>query len=229
MAVAFDTKFQDGSASETATFSFTSNAPGSGVSGSVGVNTNRGLIGFAALTGAITTPAMTWNTVAMTAIGTGIATVLGLIVYVFGLKGDANVATGAKTLAFTWDAGAFGISLGAVSLYNVDGTTGWQNFTTNTGLLSPTTINVPLTAGNMVVAHSCDDNSSSATIATGTEDYQERDLNGNYLAGHNAASGTVAWTLGTGVSWSMAGIEVIAAAVAAGDETLQSRRMLSVP
>lgn len=223
MAVTFDAHFQDGASAGATSFSFTSNAPASGVAGTVGSNSNRVLIG--SLRGHSTKilmdsgagVAMTWDGVAMTALG-GIETPsIGNTIYLFGLIAPA---TGNKVLAASWGVGASGIdvSVGAVSVFSADQTTGWQNFTTNTGTSTTATVAVTSANGNMIVGGETDNDASSGSITAGTEDWQERDLSGNDMAAHNASSGastSVTWTLGSSVAWALAGIDVIAAGAAA--------------
>lgn len=214
MAVAFDTAFEQGVAADASPFSFVSNA--GTVAGSIGNNSNRVLIGIVGFDDSVTvstaaglTPVtMTWGGVSMTAIGAGLDTPGGFSVFLFGLIAPA---IGAQTLNVAWSVDSNSLALGGISVYNADQTTGWQNATTNTGTSTSATIAVPFSTGNAVVVGRTDDNGSSAVIAAGTQDWDERSLNGNYGGAHNLSSGTVTWTLGSSVGWAMAGVEVIAA------------------
>lgn len=212
MAAALDSAFQKGAAAQTSPFAFASNA--GDVTGTVG-GSNRVLIAAVAFDqAAISAVAVTWNGVAMTSIGT-ITTPAGRNIFIFGLIAPA---TGNQTISASWTGGASDISLGAVSIKDADQATGWQNFTTNTGTSTLATDAVTSASGNLVVVGRADDNASSATIAAGTQDWDERDLNGNYGGGHIAsvgASATVTWTLGSSVGWAMAGVDVIAFAAGA--------------
>lgn len=220
--VSFDSKFQDGASGELTPFAFTSNAPASGVSGTVGNNANRVLIAFfraRANSISIGTVAMTWNGVAMTQIGSNFDEPgSNDVICMFGL---INPAVGNLVLSATWTGTptpAPDVSIGAISLFGADQTTGWQNATTNT-VGSPSTgptITINSADGNMVVAGRTDDNSGGPhTVTAGTLDWDESDLNGNDGGAHRASVGattTITWSLGNSQAWAMIGVDVIAAA-----------------
>lgn len=168
MAVTFDAKFEKGATGQTSPFSFVSNA--GTVTGSVGANSNRVLIGYVAFRGITSSAvAMTWNGVSMTAIsGASLTAVAGSMdLYLFGLIAPA---TGAQTLSVSWTGGSSApVVLGAISLYNADQTTGWQNGGTDTNTGTSVSGTVSSANGNMAVAGLCDNNATSATITAGTD------------------------------------------------------------
>jgi hypothetical protein len=214
MAVAFDTKFEKGGASQASPFSFVSNA--GTVAGSIGANSNRVLIvvvQFATSVPSVT--AVTWNSVSMSLIANTTITQPGAGTKTTRLYGLIAPATGAQTIAVTWTGGAETIVVGGVSLYDADQSTGWQNGTTATGTDTAATITVTSANGNLVVGARSDQNATTATIANGTQDWDERNFDGNYGGVHRASttgSTVMGWTLGTSVDWGMAGVDVIAAA-----------------
>lgn len=207
MAVTFDARFEKGVAGQTSPFSFLSSAGDE--TGSVGANSDRILIGVLSTQGNHTAAAMTWGGVSMTQIGTTVT--IGLCTSMFGLIAPA---TGAQTLSASWSGGSRDTCLGAISVYDADQSTGWQNNGTNTATSVSPSGTVTTAADNMVIAFVSDDNSSSATITSGTEAWQERALNGNHLAGYKPSTGsseTISWTLGTSVAWLLFKVDVIAA------------------
>lgn len=208
-ATTFDAHFEKGASAQTSPFSYVSNA--GTVTGTV-AGSERVLIGCLTSTNSVATMAattMTWNSVSMTAIGSFDATGgIGMSIFLFGLIAPA---TGNQTLAATWGGGAADVSLGAVSYTGVDQTTAWSDFTTNSGTSTSATVVVNTAASDMIFACRADSNATTATIATGTLDWDERTLNGNYGAGRNTAVGattTVTWTLGSSVYWATAGARV---------------------
>lgn len=211
MAVTFDAKFEKALADTASPMSFVSTS--GTVTGSVGNQANRvliGIVGFSVNVAGIAAVAMTWNSVAMTAIASADAGTKS--VHLFGLIAPT---IGAQTLAVTWAAGTHDVVLGAVSVYNAHQTTGWQNNTSATGTSTSASVTITSASGNMAVAGLIDNNASSAVIAAGTKDWDERSLDSNYGGGHNASvssSTAVTWTLGTSVLWRVIGLDVIAAA-----------------
>lgn len=220
MAVTFDAHFEKGRITGASPFNFVSDA--GTVAGSVGSNSNRVLIGVACFFTTLAnvgTVSMTWDGVSMPQIGVGLD-VAGIIsVFLFGRIAPN---TGAKTIQVSWT-GSEATNpqiLGAVSVYNADQATGWNNNITNTGTSTAMTVTVTTTNGDMAIAGAADNNSAgSAPINHGTQDWQDRAFNGNYYGGRNPAVGAstqIDWTLGTSVQWGIAGVNVLQAAVAAG-------------
>jgi hypothetical protein len=206
-AVSLDTKFEKGGNSASP-FSYVSNA--GTVAGSVGANSNRCLIGYAGFrTITPTSIAMTWAGTSMTQIGTTLSDGTDSIA-LFGLIAPA---TGAQTLSVSWTGGTSNpVVLGAVSLFNCDQTTGWQNNTSATGTGTSASITITTTSGDMAIAGHVNNNATGTSIATGTSDWTETAFNGNYAQAHNAASGAstaVAWTLGSSVAWANIGVDVM--------------------
>lgn len=219
MAVTFDTRFEKG-ANQASPFSFVSNA--GTVTGSVGANSNRVLIGFLALRGiAASTATMTWNSVAMTQIG-AVFNDGNTDMYLFGLIAPA---TGAQTLASTWTGGSGSpVVMGAVSLYNADQTTGWQNNGSDTATGTNASSAVTSASGNMVVVGHANNNASSfdaTDLTAGTSAWVDSAFDGNYAMAYRASSGvstTVTWTLESSVIWANLKVDVIAAG--GGAETI---------
>jgi hypothetical protein len=211
-AVTFDCKFEKGASSaQTSPFSFVSNA--GTVTCTPAATSNRVLIGYVAFRSiASSSVAMTWNSVPMTAIGSLSNTAGGNFdVYLFGL---INPASGAQTLSVSWTGGAAITILGGWMLSDADQATGWQNFTSNAATsTSMSSGAVTSASGNMVIAGTADNDASSASISSGTSDWDERAFTGNYEGGHIASSGasaTVSWTLGSNVAWGVIATDVIA-------------------
>lgn len=207
-AVTFDSTFEKG-ANSASPFSFVSNA--GTVAGSVGANSNRVLIAYLALRGvAASTATMTWNGVAMTQIGT-VQNDGNTDAYLFGLIAPA---TGAQTLAATWTGGAAGpVVLGAVSVYDADQTTGWQNNGTDSGTGSPASSVVTSANGNMAIAGHANNNGASTAISAGTSAWNELAFDGNYAMGYRASTGastTITWTFTGSVVWLNLKVDVIA-------------------
>lgn len=216
MAVTFDARFHQKFSLKSSPASFTSNA--GTTTGSVGANSNRVLIGFAHFNDTVAnmgTVSMTWAGNAMTAIGSGANTGGGQSVFMFGLKTDASVTTGAQTLSCSWTGGTTPDTVvGAISFFNCDTTTGWQNAGSDTGSGTSASSAVTSANGNMAVVAHANNNASSTTISAGTAGYTETSLNGNYASGYQASTGassTVTWTLGSSVGWANVKADVIAA------------------
>lgn len=209
-AVAFDSsqgRFEKGASSQASPFSFVSNA--GSTSGTVGSNSNRALFAIVAFrsTG-YTVTAVTWNGVAMTQIGSKLAAGGGEI----NLFGLINPATGNQTLSATWTGGSATVTLGAVSLYNVNQTTAWQNNGTDTGTGTSASSTVTSANGNAVVVGHLNDNATTTGITTGNSNWIETALDGNYAQAYNLSttgSTVVAWTLGTSVAWGNIKCDVI--------------------
>jgi hypothetical protein len=223
MAVSFDSKFEKGFGGASSPISYVSNA--GTVTGTVGSGSNRVLI--ATLMGASdrSAEAVTWNGVSMTLISRQtVAT--GAAINVFGLK---NPASGNQTLAASWTGGSAGDTvLGAASFADVDQTTAWQNVGTDTATSTSASSVVTTASGNMAVAVHFNDNASSTAISSGTSDWVEGALNGNYAMGHKAsASGseTITWTLGSSVLWRNIKLDLLAASGGGGGTT--TRRSLT--
>lgn len=210
MAVTFDSKFEKGASNQASPFSFVSNA--GTVAGTIGSNSSRVLIvvlGFR-VTG-LTSVAASWDGVSMTAIGDVTAPSSTGRTYMFGL---INPSTGNKTLLASWAGAASDVSLGGISVYNADQSTGWSNFNSATATSATMSVSITTASGDMAVGGAFDNNSSSATITAGTSDWNERALDGNYQGAHNAASGSSAalsWTLGSSKAWGAAGVRVLQA------------------
>lgn len=80
------------------------------------------------------------------------------------------------------------------SLFNVDQTTPLDGYVSGANVVTLTTT---LSSGGLILAH-VGANTNPGVIITGTEDYNDA-FNEFWKTGHNAASGTVAWTTsGTG-------------------------------
>jgi hypothetical protein len=209
-AVTFDSKFEKGSNGSTSPFAFVSNA--GTVTGTVGSNSNRVLIGYIAFRGITSSAvAMTWNSVSMTLIGSSSNTAGGQYdVYFFGLIAPA---TGNQTLSGSWTGGSSVVAMGAVSVYDADQSTGWQNFGSDSGTGSPASSVVTSANGNMAIAAHVNDNGASTAIANGTSAWSEGALDGNYAMGYQVSSGsstTVGWTFTGAVGWGNLKVDVIA-------------------
>jgi hypothetical protein len=203
--VAFDSKFEKGSTTQTTPFSFVSNA--GTVTGTVGNNTNRCLIGHVVFRSLSPTGVgMSWNGTNMTAI-----TNQGGTNFLFGLL---NPDTGNLTLTVTWTGGAAPVIVaGGLSFYHVNQTTGWQNAGTDIGTGTSASSTVTTATDNMVAVGHLNNNASSTTIvAPSTSDWVEGALDGNYAAGHRASTNTsmvVSWTLGNSQQWSNVKVDLI--------------------
>jgi hypothetical protein len=213
-AVAFDSKFEKGANSQASPFSFVSNA--GTVTGTVGNNANRVLIGYVAFRTLVTEPsavAMTWNSVSMTQIGSKVN--FGGSPYAIWVFGLIAPATGAQTISTSWTGGNVdSVALGAVSLYNGDQTTGWQNSGSDTGTSTAPSSSVTTANGNAVVVCHGNDNASSTVINQGTSAWIEGALNGNYAMAYKLSTTTpetVSWTLGSSVAWGNFKVDVIKA------------------
>jgi hypothetical protein len=208
-AVTADSKFEKGvSGGQASPFSFVSTS--GTVAGSVGSNTNRCLFGVVEFQDNNPgTVAMTWDSVSMTQLTSD--TVGGVLsVFLFGLKGDTNVHTGAKTLSVSWTSGTTAtVYLGAKSVYNCDGTTGWHNTTTANGTSTAPSITITLGAGDMAIAGHGNNNATSTAINSGTSDWIDTSFNTNAAQANNT-SGTISWTLGSSVAWDIVGTAALA-------------------
>jgi len=197
--VAFDVAFEKGSGSATSPFSYVSNA--GTVSGSIGANANRVLIAYCVFrTITPSAVAITWNSVSMTQITT--VANGSYTLYIFGLIAPS---TGAQTISCSWSGGGpTAFVLGAVSAYNVNQTTAWQNSGNDSGTGTSASSSVTTAAGNMVVVAHQNDNATGTTPNAGTSAWTETSLNGNYAMSYKASSTTpetVSWTLGSSVAW----------------------------
>ena len=228
MAVTFDSQFEKGATGQASPFAYASNA--GTVTGTVGANSNRVLIGYIGFRGLSSSGVgMTWDGVAMSAIAS--ASLTGLAgaydIYLFGLIAPN---TGNLTLSATWSGGsASPVVLGAISVYNADQSTGWQNGGSDTATGTSASSAVTSANGNMAIVGHLNDNASSTTINTGTSAFTETAFNGNYAMGYSASSGastTIAWTLGSSVVWGNVKVDVIAAA--AGGASPSSQALLTM-
>jgi hypothetical protein len=210
-AVTFDCKFEKGASGQTSPFAFASSA--GTVTCTPAATSNRVLIAVLALRGVSSSAVgVTWNGVSMTSIGSASNTAGGQFdLYMFGL---INPASGSQTISASWTGGSATAVLAAWMLSDADQTTGWQNFAANSGAsTSMTSGAITSTSGNMVVSGTADNDASSASITSGTSDWNERAFTGNYNGGHIASSGasaTVTWTLGSSVDWGVLSTDVIA-------------------
>lgn len=215
MSVAFDARFEEHSAGQASPFSFTSGSASN--PGSVGANSNRVLIAVVGLSNISTTAiAVTWNGVTMTQIGTTLANTAVGCIAMFGLIAPA---TGSHALAATWTGGAADISLGAISVFNADQVTGWQNTGSDTANSTSASSAVTTVSGNMGVVGHVNDNASSTTPSAGTSAWNEGALNGNYAASYLASvstTDTITWTLGTSVEWHNIKADIIVASAGGG-------------
>ena len=214
MAVAFDSTFQLGALA----------ASPRTVSGTVGSASNRVLIGFVRIRLSVAgtgTIAMTWNAVSMTPIGSLNEPNSIDSVHVFGLK---NPASGTFTLSFTHTGGgSHDTTVGAIAVSGADQTTGWQNYTTNTGTTTGPTLTITSANGNFIAAIKSDNNGAAPhNVTAGTLAWSELDLNGNDGGAYRpstGASNTITWSMGGSADWAMAGVDIIAAA--AGGTVIQ--------
>lgn len=211
--VAFDVAFEKGASSQPSTFSFVSNA--GTTSGSIAANSNRVLIaavGFKGITSSAV--AITWNSVGMTAIGSKLTIASTYDLYLFGL---INPASGAQTILASWTGGtATSVWLGALSLYNVNQTTAWQNNGTdnNTGTTASST--VTSANNNMGVVFHLNDNATTTTwhSGSGTQGWIDTNLDGNTTMGYKASTGAsvaLQVDLGSSKAWGHQKVDIIAA------------------
>lgn len=212
MAVTFDSSFEQAATGQASPFAFASNA--GTVTGTVGANSNRVLIGYVAFRGIATSSVtMTWNGATMTPIsGASLNSVASAFdIYLFGL---INPDTGNQTLSTSWTGGsASPVVLGAISLYDADQATGWQNGGSDTGTGTSASSVVTSANGNMAIVGHVNNDASSTDIATGTETWAEESFSGNYAMGYNPSSGastTIGWSLGLSVVWGNVKVDVIA-------------------
>jgi hypothetical protein len=207
MAVTFDSAFEKGASSTTSPFSYVSNA--GTVTGAVGANSNRVLIAMVEMNLSATALAVTWNGVSMSSLGTPIATSVGQVA-LFGLIAPA---TGAQTISVSWTGGAMDCVLGAISLYDADQTSPFQNYQTDSATGTAVSSTVTSANGNMVVAGRFDDNATTWTQVNGTQAWDERAFNGNQGGAYRASSGAstvISGTLGSSVQWAQAAVDVLA-------------------
>lgn len=230
MSALIDCVFEKGFGSQASPASFTPSAGTVSASG-IGANSNRVLI--VQLSGNLaggSAFAVTWNGVAMTQIA-GPVSAAAFEVYLFALKGDANIATGNQALAVSWTGAALDITLGAFSIYNADQTTGWQNVATATGTSTAPSLAVSSANGNLAVVAGSNNNGAAPTIAAGNSAWIELALNGNYFAGYLASTTgttTITWTTDS-VAWAVAGVDVIAFSGGAASSLVTSRSSIPVP
>jgi len=181
----------------------------------IGSNSNRcliGVAGFNAVQSTMGTVTVTWDVTGTPQTMTQIAAVdtgtFGSI-YIFGLK---NPTSGNLDYSVSWTGGnTVDASLGGISLYNCDQTTGWNNSGSDTGTGTNAASSVTTTSGDMAVVGHINQNATTTTINAGTSAYTETNMNGNYAAGYQASSGSsanVSWTLGTSVAWANAKVNV---------------------
>lgn len=180
-------------------------------------NANRVAVGVLFASHPLGTTAATFAGNAMTSLGT-VSDASGRVVQMYALKGDANIPTGSQTFSVTYTGTPSVAGVGVWVFDGADQTTGWQNFAT-AGPTTDTAATITITSanGNMACAAEIDDNASGRTINGGTSDWEETAFDGNYLGSHRASvsgSTQLGWTLGSSVSWAMAGVDVIAATAA---------------
>ena len=208
MAVAFDSSFENyfpGHGFSPASFG---SDVGNAQAGSVGANSNRALfaiVGVNATKATMGTVTATWDPAgtnqSMTLIDSVDVGTFGSV-YLFGLK---NPTSGSLDLSVAWTfSSAVDIAVGAISVYNVDQTTPWNNGGNNTGTGTSAASTVTSSSGDMAIAGHYNENATSTTINTGTSAWVEPNMNGNTAAGYNASAGAstnIAWTLGSSVNW----------------------------
>lgn len=209
-AVAFDSTFEKGLGTSISPFAYASNA--GDVTGTVNNNANRFLLAFLVMNhGVATGMAMTWNGVSMTQIGTE----LNQGNYQINMFGLVAPDTGNQTLSVSWTGiASLDITMGAVSLYNVNQSTPTQNSGSDTGTGTSASSTVTSAADNMAVAGNFNDNASSMSVSAGTEAWQEFDLNGNSGQAYRASttsSTVITWTLGSSVAWTNFKVDVVKA------------------
>lgn len=210
-AVTFDSTFEKHNTGASP-LSFASNA--GTVSGTVtGANSNRvlmGLVAFFRNGSSVGTVTMTWNAASMSQL-THLDNGTLESVYLFGLIAPAG---GNNTLSCAWTGTHAGDTYcGAVSLFNADQVTGWQNVGTDTATGTAASSTVTSANGNMAVVGHQNDNANSTTINVGTSAWIDTALNSNSAMGYHASSSgstVVSWTLGTSVVWMNVKADVIA-------------------
>lgn len=224
-SASFDSHFQKGFNSATSPSAFVSNA--GTVPGTLG-GTNRVLIayaGFDTTAAALGTVAATWAGAAMTLINSIAAPAGTYILYQFGLIAPT---VGNQTLSVTWTLSVSpALSLSGVCIESADQSTGWANAGTDTGTGTSASSAVTTTSGDFALVGHLNDNATGTTIATGTTDFIETSLNGNYAGARNAAVGastTVAWTLASSVAWANAKVSVLQLAGGGGGRTALNTR-----
>jgi hypothetical protein len=220
VAVTFDSEFEKGSGGSAAAspFSYVSNA--GTTAGAVGDNANRLLIATVVFFTSKSNVVVTWDQTGtpqtMTQIGSAFvnANISLEQVYLFGLLGPT---VGAKTIQVSWTGGNERMLLGAVSVFNADQTTGWQNFAVATGSSTASSLDITTASGDLAIAgHDCN-NPSSTVINVGTSDWIDTASAGNGAMARNPAVGattTISWTQGSSKEWAVLGVDVIQAAAA---------------
>ena len=232
MAVTLDTVFagHDAAVTSGGALHFKPSTANTTTSAGVAANSNRiliGIVGFNAVQSAMGTVTCTWdytntpqNMTQIVAVDTG---TFGSI-YIFGLK---NPTAGDLDYTATWTGGnTVDASLGAISLYNCDQTTGWNNSGSDTGTSTSPSSTVTTSNGDFAIVAHVDQNATSVTINAGTSAYIELNLNGNYAGGYQASSSsssTVSWTLGSSVAWANAKVNVIQFGGGGGRTTKNTR------
>lgn len=217
MAATFDSTFEKGVAGGSSSpQSFVSNA--GDVTGTVTANSDRALIGYAAFDRAkvdVGTVTLTWDLGGTNQVMTEIISVdmsSPGCVYLFGLK---NPAAGNLTLQVAWTVSSGQtVTFGAISVYNVDQITGWNNSGSDTGTGTSASSTVTTNSGDLVIVNHINNNASSTTINQGTSAWVETDINENYAQGYKAsASGSeaVSWALGSSVAWANVKVNVLQA------------------
>lgn len=233
-AVTFDSSFSshDASAVSGGPLIFKPSTGNNTTSAGVAANSNRcliGVVGFNAVQASMGTVTVTWdvggtaqNLTQIAAVNTG---TFGSI-YIFGLK---NPTAGDLSYTVTWTGGnTVDVSLGGISLYNCDQTTGWNNAGSDTGTGTNAASAVTTTSGDMAIVAHVNQNATSTTINAGSSAYIETSLNGNYAAGYQASSSTtsnVSWTLGSSVAWANAKINVCQSTGCGGGGSTPASRM----
>lgn len=137
-----------------------------------------------------------------------ISTGSGRPLELFAIKGDTSIPTGNQVFSAAYSVLP---QVSGVGVWVFDGAVDWKSFTTNSGTTSPSTISIPSDNGNIVCAAEIDDNSAGRTIIEGVSDWTQTAFDGNYLGSHINSAGrptVLSWT-NTGVSWVMAGVDIV--------------------
>lgn len=214
-AVTFDVSFSGRDAANVSPLFFKPTTANNTTAAGITANSNRcliGIVGFNAVQALMGTVTVTWDALGtpqtmtqITAVNTG---TFGSV-YIFGLK---NPTAGDLQYKVEWTGGnTVDASLGGISLYNCDQTTGWNNSGSDTGTGTSAASAVTTNSGDMVVVGHIDQNATSITINAGTGAYTETAMNGNYAGGYQASSSTtsnVSWTLGSSVAWANVKVNV---------------------
>lgn len=198
-SVGRDTSFQTGAGSDS---------PAT-VAGTIAANSGRVLIAiWGSLTNA-TSLTMEWNGTAMDLIGTVQSVSPQGYLRMYGLKAPDS---GNHNLVATWTEGNIWHSHGAISLYNADQTTGWQNNGSDAGISTAPSSTVTSAAGNYAVVGNFSDDPTSIVINEGDSEFIETDLAGVYAFASRASTGlstVCSWTLGSSVEWCNYKVDVI--------------------